>query len=159
MRRKCYPLILIEILFLFSGCMYKFVNPSQKTIYVDYFANHTLQPQIETWILKNLKKTIVEGPAFLLVGDKEKADIVITGVIDDFTRNAEFISDSDQIMMACYKVKISFDINRNGKISQKNLEQVYSLELATVFKKDMLLDMLSKKIAQDIYYQIISNEE
>lgn len=158
MRKYCL-LIFFEILFLFSGCSYKIINPSEKTVYVDCFSNHSLQPQIEIWLLKNLKKTIVESPVFSLVNDKEKADIVISGVIDDFTRSPEFISESGQIIMASYKAKVSLVISQNGIISQKPIEQVYFLELSKRFKMDYLLDMISKKISQDIHYQLISDEK
>lgn len=158
MRKYCL-LIFIEALFLFSGCSYKLINPSEKTVYVDYFSNHSLQPQLEIWLLKNLKKTIVESPVFSLVNDKENADIVINGIINDCTRSPEFISESGQIIMASYKAKVSLVIERNGRISQKSIEQVYFLELSKKFKMDYLLNMLSKKISQDIYYQLISDEK
>ncbi len=156
--RKCYLLIFIEILLFLSGCSYKLISPSEKTVYVDYFSNHSLQPQIEIWLQKNLKKTIAESPVFSLVNDRENADIVICGVINDFSRNPEFISESSQVIMASYKVRISLNIEKNGRILQKRLEQIYSLELTTKFRMDHLLDMLSKKLSQDIYCQLISDE-
>ena len=157
MRKNCL-LLLIEVLLIFSGCSYRFVNPSEKSVYVDFFSNHTFQPQIEVYLQKNLKKTIAESPVFSLVNNRQNADIVISGVINDFKRNPEFISDSDQVMMASYSVKITLTITKNGEVAHRNLEQLYSLELATNFKMDYLLDMLSKKISQDIYYQLVSDE-
>ncbi|HOC03298.1 MAG TPA: hypothetical protein PKK91_07455, partial [bacterium] len=74
---------------------------------MDFFSNHTFQPQIEVYLQKNLKKTIAESPVFSLVNSRQDADIVISGVINDFKRNPEFISDADQVMMASYNVKIT----------------------------------------------------
>lgn len=152
-------LICISIIFLFTGCSYQLINPEQTTVYVEIFSNHTLQPEIDLYLLKNLKKTITRSPGFILASSKSSADIIISGIIEEFSRNPEFISKSDQIIMASYRVKILLNIEKNHQIMKRNIDQIYSLELATEFKKDYLLDQLSNKISQDIYFQLLQLNE
>lgn len=135
------------------------INTGQKTVYIEPFSNLTLQPEIDIYLLKNLKKTFLQSPGFTLVSNKTEAHIIIHGRIQQFSRNPEFVSESDQIVMASYKVKIALQIERNGNTMQKEIDQIYFLELSDKLKTDLLLDNITKKISQDIYFNCIETDE
>lgn len=157
---KKFLLIFSKILLVFfAGCGFHLISPKQKTVYVEYFSNLSLQPQIEQYLQKNLKKTIAESPGLMIVSKKQDADLVIKGRIQAFSRNPEFISDSDQIIMASYKVVLDVEIEKDGKIDKHRFDQTYFMELSTKLKTDILLDTITKKVSQDIYLYLIQQDE
>ncbi|MCM8764276.1 MAG: hypothetical protein NC830_02775 [Candidatus Omnitrophica bacterium] len=154
--RKNALLIAIEIVVLIlAGCGYQLINPEQKTVYVELFSNYTLQPKMEQFLLKNIRKTLAEAPGFMLVSKKSDANIVINGKISKFSRNPEFIDGSDQIVMASYTVGILLEIGKDGETLRQKLEQTYFMELQSHFRLDQILDAVSKKVALDIYFRLI----
>ncbi len=160
MRKKSLLLIAIEIMaVLLAGCGYQLINPEQKTVYVGYFSNHTLQPGIDLFLVRNLKKTLAEAPGFMVVSKTKDAHLIINGKIQQFVRTPEFIAESDQIIMASYRVSVLVEIDRDGKTVGQKLDQTYVLELSRGLRTDQLLDILSKKIAQDIYFRLIKADE
>ncbi len=161
MQRKSLLPLAIEILgiFLAAGCGFHLINPGQKTVYVEYFHNLTLQPAIEQFLMKNLKKELVESPGFMPVSRKKDADIIIRGRIERFSRNPEFVSGSDQILMASYSAAVVFEIEKDGMIKNYRIDRTYFLQLATSLKTDELLDMLCKKISKDIYFELVQSDE
>ncbi|MCM8824805.1 MAG: hypothetical protein NC937_01430 [Candidatus Omnitrophica bacterium] len=151
-------LISIEILALImAGCGYHLINPEQKTVYVEPFSNHTLQPKMEQFLLKNIRKTLAQAPGFMLVSKKSDASVVISGKIIKFSRNPEFIDRSDQIVMASYTVGVLLDIEKDGATLRQKIEQTYFMELQSHFRLDQILDAVSKKVARDVYFWLIQS--
>ncbi|MCX7706107.1 MAG: LPS assembly lipoprotein LptE [bacterium] len=146
-------------IFFIAGCGYHMIKPDEKTVYIEPFSNHTLQPEIDLYLLKNLKKTLAQSPGFITVSRRNEADIFVRGKIQEFTRNPEFISESDSIVMASYKVKVSVEITKNGTTQKKDIVQVYFMELSEKLKTDLLLDDITKKISQDIFFHLINSDE
>ncbi|HOK80386.1 MAG TPA: hypothetical protein PK303_06285 [bacterium] len=151
-------LFILEAL-LFSGCGFHLINPAQNRVYVEVFSNRSLQPGIEIFMVKNLKKTLAELPGFTPVSKKNSADIILEGTIQQFSRDPEFIAESDQIVMASYKIKILLEIIKNGKTTEKTFQQTYVVNLTRQLKTDELLDNISKKVSKDIYFQLINLDE
>ncbi|MGB9642405.1 MAG: hypothetical protein ACP5JO_02730 [Candidatus Ratteibacteria bacterium] len=151
-------LLVLEVL-LFTGCGFHLINPAQSRVYIEVFSNRTLQPGIEIFMVKNLKKILAESPGFTPVSKKYSADMTLGGTIQQFSREPEFIAESDQIVMASYKIKILLEIIKDGKIIEKTFQQTYVVNLTRQLKTDELLDDISKKVSKDIYLQLIHLHE
>lgn len=153
--QKRYLLVAANIfILLLAGCGYKLINPSQKSVYVEPFSNFTIQPEIDLYLVKNLKKTLAQSVGFMVVSNKKDADIIIRGMIHKFIRNPEFIAESDNLIMASYRIKVIVEIEKENQTRQKEIEQTYFLELSEKLNTQQLLEIISNRISQDIYLKL-----
>ncbi|MCM8816758.1 MAG: LPS assembly lipoprotein LptE [Candidatus Omnitrophica bacterium] len=158
--QKRFLLVAANIfILLLAGCGYKLINPSQKTVYVEPFSNFTIQPEIDLYLVKNLKKTLAQSVGFMVVSNKKDADIIIRGMIHKFIRNPEFIAGSDNLIMASYRIKVIVEIEKENQTRQKEIEQTYFLELSEKLNTQQLLEIISNRISQDIYLKLIEENE
>ncbi|MCM8758321.1 MAG: LPS assembly lipoprotein LptE [Candidatus Omnitrophica bacterium] len=158
--QKRFLLVAANIfILLLAGCGYKLINPSQKSVYVEPFSNFTIQPEIDLYLVKNLKKTLAQSVGFMVVSNKKDADIIIRGMIHKFIRNPEFIAESDNLIMASYRIKVIVEIEKENQTRQKEIEQTYFLELSEKLNTQQLLEIISNRISQDIYLKLIEENE
>ncbi|MCL5408967.1 MAG: LPS assembly lipoprotein LptE [Candidatus Omnitrophica bacterium] len=148
---------LLFSLVLLSGCSYTLVKPSARTVYVKVFANNTLQPKIESYVYSEIKQTLVEREGFEIVNNPGNADIIIGGTITDFTRGPDFFSNTGEIQMASYTVKITLAIQKNNKTTKQIISTDFHLPLIQNFNLDLLLTQISNKVADKIYFLLLKN--
>ena len=149
--RNFYLLLLISL----SGCFYTLVKPGNQKVYVDVFTNQSLQPQIETAIYTELKKTFAEKPGFTLVWKPAESDISLSGKIIEFSRKPDFFSKDDEILMAAYHAKMEITVTRAGTSEKHVFEDNFHLPLTQSLTVDFLLREISIKLADQVYFFLL----
>ncbi len=159
-RRNCL-LVSIFFLLLLSGCGYQILNlASEKKVYISVFENLTLQPQMEIYIIKNLREKIMSYPLFNLVEDKKDADIIIEGKIEKFWREPLFFSSEDtrDIVMGRMWIEIEVKIEKGENVWSEKIKENIGVPLVEEYEEEKVLEKLGEEIARKIFFILVKNE-
>ena len=158
-RRNC--LLVSIFLLLLSGCGYQILNlASEKKVYISVFENLTLQPQMEIYIIKNLREKIMSYPLFNLVEDKKDADIIIEGKIEKFWREPLFFSSEDtrDIVMGRMWIEIEVKIEKGENVWSEKIKENIGVPLVEEYEEEKVLEKLGEEIARKIFFILVKNE-
>ncbi|MFA5645963.1 MAG: LPS assembly lipoprotein LptE [Candidatus Ratteibacteria bacterium] len=155
LRLLSLPLLSFALLSL-AGCAgYSIVSDSKSTVYVHPFLNKTLEPQLDLFLTRQLKKIILERPGISLAQDETHADIVIKGTIVECVRGVDFFSKDEEVEMARYTVSIAYAFHSGENKTSDTLTGVWHASLVTGFNRYSLLSNLADSLANSIYMRLI----
>ena len=154
--RRAFLILLLECALL-TGCMYHLLGTATTTtVYVDVFANKSVQPGLETALCANLKRVFAEKPGFVLAGTPASADIVISGTVTDFSRNPGFFAGKDETLVAGdYRMQTDVSIRKGKDTVTRRFDESCRTDLTAAPKTDLLLDTVARKLALDVYFFLV----
>ncbi|MBN1445994.1 MAG: hypothetical protein JW957_07810 [Candidatus Omnitrophica bacterium] len=150
--------LLISACFLLSGCGYKFVAGGQPKITVKPVLNYSLQPLADICLSEAVKKVFVEYPDFSLVNSEAAADYVLHLKINRWKRKPVFFSrkDSKDIAIAGFETETEISLFKNGEnIFTETVKETFSASLAEEYREDYVLEKISQKLAEKIYFRVL----
>lgn len=152
-------LFFLSLLILTSGCGYHLVNPTSRTkVYIGYLVNDTFQPQLDIYLLNELKEKILNYPGFELVSDLSRADWQITGRIIKFEREPLFFSteNSDKIILARFNIGINLKITNSEYTSEEQtIEENIAVALTPTYQEEEMLKKISQEVADKIFFRFL----
>jgi hypothetical protein len=108
-----------------TGCAYHLgptngVVAQEKTIQVNPFANHTLEPHLTDEVTTQLRKQLQRDGTYHLATHGE-ADIIVSGVITNYSRQALSFQPQDTLTVQDYRVSLTAIVTARERMSGKVL--------------------------------------
>lgn len=150
--------LLISACFLLNGCGYKFVTGEQPKINVKPVLNYSSQPLADFYLSEAIRKAFIEYPDFSLVNSEAAADYVLHLKINRWKRNPVFFSrkDSKEIAIAGFDTETEISLFKNGEnVFTETVKETLSVGLAEEYREDYVLEKISQKLAEKIYFRVL----
>jgi hypothetical protein len=125
MLRSCLWAAVAALLFA-SGCAGYRMGPTagfdagSRTIRVNYFANHTLQPRLSEAVAQALRKRLQQDATYRLVSSGE-ADVVVDGDITRFERSPVSFQPGDVRTTRDEQIELAVKLVAADRLSGTNL--------------------------------------
>ena len=161
----CPVLTIINLLIILTSCGYRFASHGKLpenilSIHIAIFENHTGEIGIEHIFTNDLISEFIKNG--IKSTTREKADAVLTGIIDTMEINTVSSRDSSTSLERRITGVVSTSltgINGNtiwldSNISENETYNVLTEKAGTAYGKKTAIRAVSKRIAQDIYDRI-----
>ena len=95
-----------------SGCAYHLgptngLKAGEKTIQVRPFSNTTLQPRVNDAVTESLRKQLQQDGTFRLATHDDSGDIIVTGVITEYSRRGMTYQSRDVVTVRDFRVDMT----------------------------------------------------
>ncbi len=165
-------MLLILFIVLLAGCGYHtpgtsgdWVGGEARLLYIQLFDNQTTEPYLENFITDALVAELSRSRVLELTEDPEAADLLLSGVVNDFRSKALSYGTTDRITNYRATMKISARL-LNGKSSEvlwrENLKR--SEDYLAAVNKNLQLEgerlsarEVSKRLAEDIHAGLLNS--
>ncbi|MGE0085413.1 MAG: LPS assembly lipoprotein LptE [Desulfococcaceae bacterium] len=157
--------VLLAILFFLSACGYRFAGGGKlpfdvQSMYVDIFQNRTSETGAEVMFANDMSYELSRNG--YTITDREKADAVLSGEITSVSISTASrrgqITSLERRVTATVNIRIT---DRNGKdlrnlsgISQSEVFSVTSESSADDYNKRLILQRISRRIAEETYARL-----
>jgi hypothetical protein len=155
-------ILLISLIPIFSGCGYKFIAATGKKIFLRPIVNSTLQPNIDIYLNKELRQTLIEYPEFSPVNQEKAAEYLMHIEIKKWERLPLFFSKEggDEITIAKFQIEVEVAVSKKGgKFTPVTIKDTLSVPLAREYKEEDILQKTSKKLSDKIYIYLLEKNE
>lgn len=164
-------LLLLLIIFLPAGCAYHFPGHSGtlparvERVQVLLFENHTSESRLENRLTNDVIEQLSRHRNIQLVESPEAADAVLVGRISSFSNLSYAYAAADQIAKyrATMVVEVELRHSRNDELlwsgrSRWSTEYDAAIDTGVLAdQKEQALDELSRRLAEEIFYQLIDD--
>lgn len=165
-------ILLILLTLLVAGCGYhvpgtsdSWVGGDARIVYVRLFENMTAEPYLDNYMTDALIEELSRSRLFELTENRDAAEVLIGGTVDDFQSDAVSYSSSDRITdyRATMAVTVRLQNNGGGQVMwQDKLRR--SEDYSAAVNKNLQLEgerlaarQVAKRLAEDIRAQLYNN--
>ena len=164
--------IAIFFVLVIAGCGYHtpgasdtWVGGEARTLYVQLFDNHTVEPYLENYLTDALIAELSLSRLLELTEDPGQADVRLVGEVKTFTDSARSYGNSDQITEYSATMAITVRLlhkNSSEIVWQSNLTR--SEDYLATINKNLQLEgqrlaaiRVSQRLAEDIHASMLNN--
>lgn len=117
----------LAALFVLAGCAGYHLGPvneavaGAKTIEIQPFNNQTLQPRLGDTVTQSLRERLQTDGTYRLVTRSDSGDVVVTGVIRQYTREGLGFLNADVTTPENYRVDLVAHVTARDRLSGKTI--------------------------------------
>jgi outer membrane lipopolysaccharide assembly protein LptE/RlpB len=162
MKSSIRNFFLFTAFLLIGGCGYHLVGtgttlpPYMKTIAIPVFSNTSSQPTIHRDITNSIRQSFINDGRLKVVSDPKKADLVMKGVLINYTLQA--VSFTAQDIAREYYVLLGGKINVKDQVKKRTfLKQNFSTKWDFQTEADVVNSEAARQLALQDAYRVLGN--
>ena len=106
-----------------TGCSFKMGSPISGGTHLHLrVKNDSLAPLLGSKVDRELRKTILRNSSFILVRDREEADVFLTVTLEDYSDTTEAYRPEDTLLAAGFNLQTSASI----QLDEANGQRIYA---------------------------------